>query len=74
MPADFKAVRYEVAIVKFAYDKYPNWVNAFQRTPAKVVKFVKDKYPKLRHFSNVNDFDIHTILSNAAEKAEPGKI
>ena len=72
MPADFKAVRYEVAIVRFANDRYPNWVNAFQRNPAKVVEFVKNKYPKLRHFSNVNAFDIFTILSNAAEKVDPG--
>ena len=72
MPADFNAVRYEVAIVQKVKDKYPNWVEEFKRSPAKIVKFARKKYYGLRHFQNMNDFHIHTILSNAAEKIDPG--
>ena len=73
MPADYSAARYEVAIVEKVKDKYPNWVEDFKRSPAVIVKYARKQYYGLRHFKTINDFDIHTILSNAAEKIDPGQ-
>ena len=73
MPADYSAARYEVAIVEKVKDKYPNWVEDFKRSPAAIVKYARKQYYGLRHFTTINDFEIHTILSNAAEKVDPGQ-
>ena len=74
MPADFTAERYEVAIVEAVSDEFPDWVNEFKRSPARIVKFARKKYPNLRQFKKINDFEIHSLLSNAAEKLVPGKV
>ena len=52
---------------------YPDWIEDFKKSPAAVLNHVLGKHPNLRAFKRANIFDVHVILSNEAEKLQPGK-
>ena len=70
---NFNQPRYSGSIKKLLDDQFPNWIEHFQRTPAKVTNFVKRNHANLRGFKKNDVFEIHTIISYLADIEQPGE-